>query len=463
MGLSTHTSNGSQGRTVRLGAGAGFSGDRIDPAAELAQHGDLDYLIFESLGERTVAQGQRRRQSSPEMGYDPLLVPRIEAVIDAALAHGTTIITNGGSAHPLAAAEAVRHALVAKGVARTVRIAVVTGDDVVDAVRRADPMVWESGTNVSVSADPLVSANAYIGAEALLPALSTQADIIITGRCADPSLYLAPLMHEFGWETSDLERLGRGTCVGHLLECAGQLTGGYFADPVTKPVPGLARLGFPFADVDQDGHAWVSKLADSGGIVDTRTCREQLLYEVHNPAAYLTPDVTADFSSVRFTDAGPDRVHVTGASGSPRPDQLKVSLGFDGGWIGDGEITYCGLRARLRAELAAEIVTQRMQKIHGAAPESLTVEFIGMGSAFRSAPASATVEEPLEVRLRVSGRFKTRAQAQMIGREVESLYTNGPAGGGGVRSRAEKVIAIRSASLNRHAVHTAVETLEVPA
>lgn len=462
MGVSKKTPQGHV-QTVRLGAGAGFSRDRIDPAVELARHGNLDYLVFESLGERTVAQGHLRHQSAQDTGFDPLLVARIDAVIESTLAHGTTIITNGGSAHPLAAAEAVRKALSCKDLSRSVRIAVVTGDDVVDSVRHLDPIIWETGAAVSATDDPLVSANAYIGAEALLPALSTGADIIIAGRCADPSLYLAPLMHEFGWRDSDLDFIARGTCVGHLLECAGQLTGGYFADPLTKPVQGLARLGFPFADVDQKGNAWVGKLSNSGGTVDTRTCREQLLYEVQDPSAYLTPDVTADFTTVTLTDAGEDRVHVAGASGHQRPSTLKVSLGFDGGWIGDGEITYCGLRARSRAELAAEVVTQRLHEVHQIATEELTVEFIGMGSAFRSSPASAPSAEPQEVRLRVSGRFATQSQAQLVGWEVESLYTNGPAGGGGARSHAEKVIAIRSASIARNAISTAVETLEVPA
>ncbi|HLR45135.1 MAG TPA: acyclic terpene utilization AtuA family protein [Brevibacterium sp.] len=449
---------------IRLGAGAGFAGDRIDPAVELAQYGDLDYLIFECLGERTVAAGQSRRREDPGTGYDPLLVARIGAVIDYTLAAGTTIITNGGSANPLAAADAVATMLSGRRLSRSVTIAAVTGDDVTDAIRTIDPLVWETGKPVSVHATELLSANAYIGAEALLPALQRGVDILIVGRAADPSLYLAPMMHEFGWDAEDAELLGKGTCVGHLLECAGQLTGGYFADPGPKDVPGLARLGFPFADVSADGSAVVGKLERSGGLLDVRTCREQLLYEVHDPHAYLTPDVTADFSRVAFTAEAPDRVRVTGPTGSPRPQDLKVSLGFRGGWTGEGQISYAGPRAEARARLAADVVVERLQTVHGLSPDALTVELIGTGSAFRGAPGARGGSDTTipEVRLRVSGVLDTQEQAEAVRWEVESLYTNGPAGGGGARGTVTEVVAIRAASLPREAVPTSVHIQEVP-
>lgn len=451
-------------KQIRLGAGAGFAGDRIDPAVELARYGDLDYLIFECLGERTVATGQQRRRLDRGSGYDPLLVARIRAVIDHTLAAGTTIVTNGGSANPVAAANAVATMLRDRGVSRPVRIAAVTGDDVIDTIRTVDPLVWETQEPVSAHATDLLSANAYIGADALVPALQQGADIVIAGRAADPSLYLAPMMHEFSWTASDIELLGKGTCVGHLLECAGQLTGGYFADPGPKDVPGLARLGFPYADVGSDGSAVVGKLERSGGLLDERTCREQLLYEVHDPHAYITPDVTADFSRVEFAAEAPGRVRVTGASGAPRPADLKVSLGFRGGWTGEGQISYAGPRAEERARLAADVVVERLQSVHGITADALTVELIGTGSAFRGAPGArggTDVTVP-EVRLRVSGVLETWDQAEAVRWEVESLYTNGPAGGGGARGTAAEVVAIRAASLPREAVETDVHTQEVP-
>lgn len=446
--------------SIRLGAGAGFSGDRIDPATELAAHGELDYLIFECLGERTVAQGHLRRRHHPDAGYDPLLVSRVTAVIESAIAQGTTVITNGGSANPSAGAAAVQTALAAMPLPRPVTIAAVHGDDVLDMVRSHNPIVWETNHPVSTSEEELVSANAYLGAEAILPALEKQADVIITGRVADPSLYLAPMVYEFGWSLQDFHHLGRGTAIGHLLECAGQLTGGYFADPVTKPVPGLARLGFPFADVQADGAAEFSKLERAGGLVDTRTCREQLLYEVHDPHAYLTPDVTADFSAMTFQQVEAHRVAAEGATGRQRPEELKVSLGFRGGFSGEGQITYAGPRAEERAQVAGDVVVERLQQVHQVSAENLTVELIGTGSSFRRAPGSGTHTPAPEVRLRVSGHFPFREQAQAVGWEVEALYTNGPAGGGGARTSTSEVVAIRSASLPRDAVSHDVQILE---
>ncbi|MER7605737.1 acyclic terpene utilization AtuA family protein [Nocardioides sp. NPDC127503] len=443
------------GLVIRLGAGAGFAGDRIDPAVELARDGELDYLVFECLGERTVAAGQLRRLADPDDGYDPLLEARMRAVLPVIEPGRTRIITNAGAAHPVAAGRRV--AAVAQALGRPTRVAVVTGDDALEAVRRLDPVVWETGEPLSRCPDELVSANAYLGAEGIRQALADDPDVVVTGRVADPALYLGPLQHEYGWATDDWQRLAAGTVVGHLLECAGQLTGGYFADPGTKPVPGLARLGFPFADVRPDGTATLGKLDGSGGRLDVRTATEQLLYEVDRPEAYLTPDVVADFSGVSFHQAGPDRVEVAGANGNARPDDLKVTLGFRGGWLGEGQISYAGPRALARAELAAEIVRERLADVHGIAPEAFGVELIGAGAAFRGlAPAT----EPLEVRLRVTARATDAAQARTVGWEVESLYTNGPAGGGGARTGVQQTLVVRSCLVPRDLVSPTVTLME---
>lgn len=440
---------------IRLGAGAGFAGDRIDPAVELARDGELDYLVFECLGERTVAAGQLRRLADPDDGYDPLLEARMRAVLPVIEPGRTRIITNAGAAHPVAAGRRVVG--VARALGRPTRVAVVTGDDALEAVRRLDPVVWETGEPLSRCPDELVSANAYLGAEGIRQALTDEPDVVVTGRVADPALYLGPLQHEYGWAPDDWPRLAAGTVVGHLLECAGQLTGGYFADPGTKPVPGLARLGFPFADVRPDGTATLGKLDGSGGRLDVRTATEQLLYEVDRPEAYLTPDVVADFSGVSFRHAGPDRVEVAGANGTARPDELKVTLGFRGGWLGEGQISYAGPRALARAELAAEIVRERLAVVHGIAPEAIGVELIGAGAAFRGlAPAT----EPLEVRLRVTARTTDAAQARTVGWEVESLYTNGPAGGGGARTGVQQTLVVRSCLVPRDLVSPTVTLME---
>lgn len=441
---------------VRVGAGSGFAGDRIDPALDLAERGKLDYLVFECLGERTVAAGHARRLRDGGTGYDPMLEARLRAVLPACRARGTAIITNAGAANPEAAGEVAARVAADLGLAG-LRVAVVTGDDVLAEVRKADPLVWETGQPVS-AADPPVSANAYLGADTVVEALAQDADLVITGRLADPSLYVGPLKHEFGWAADDYDILGRATLAGHLLECAGQLTGGYFADPVTKPVPRLAWLGFPFADVTADGVATFGKLAGSGGRLDVRTCGEQLLYEVDDPAAYLTPDVTADFSGVRFSQVGPDLVRADGAAGRPRPDELKVTLGYLGGWVGEGQISYAGPRCLLRAELAAEVVRERLGVLHGIGTDEIETEMIGAGAAFRGL---AVPGDPQEVRLRVAATVPSEERARIVGQEVEALYTNGPAGGGGARSSVSERIVVRSTLLPRKLVSARVDVREV--
>ncbi|MBB3665150.1 hypothetical protein FB384_004101 [Prauserella sediminis] len=441
-------------RTVRLGAGAGFAGDRIDPAVELARHARPDYLVFECLGERTVAAGHARRLADPAAGFDPLLAARLRGVLPHCHAAGTTVVTNSGAANPEAAGDCA--ARVAAEAGFGTRIAVVTGDDVLDLVRALDPVVWETGTPLSEIDDELISANAYLGAEPVADAVSAGADVVVTGRVADPALYLGPLRHEFGWDVDEHELLGKGTLVGHLLECAGQLTGGYFADPVTKPVPAPARLGFPFADVSSDGTAVLGKPDGTGGRLDRRTCGEQLLYEVDDPAAYVTPDVVADFSGVSFTEVGPDRVAAQGATGRPRPGGLKVTLGFRGGWLGEGQLTYAGPRCLDRARMAADIARERLVAVHGLPEEAIDVEYIGAGAALRGlAPAV----DPVEVRVRVSARVPSAEAAEAVGWEVESLYTNGPAGGGGARRSVTEVVAVRSCVVPREHVSPRVTVL----
>jgi hypothetical protein len=369
------------------------------------------------------------------------------AVLPHTCRAGTKVITNSGAANPEAAGALAAGIVTELGL--SARIAVVNGDDVLDALRRADPLVWETGAPLSACGDELISANAYLGADPVLSALKEGADVVITGRLADPALYLGPLRHVHGWDDADWDTLGAGTVVGHLLECAGQLTGGYFADPATKPVPDLARLGFPFADVAADGTAVLGKLPGTGGRLDTRTCAEQLLYEVDDPAAYITPDVTADFSGVTFTRTGEHQVRVDGAGGQRRPDQLKVTLGFVGGWLGEGQITYAGPRALDRAKLAADVVRERLVRVHGLDDDAVEVEYLGAGAAFRGLAAEVN---PLEVRLRVSARVPDTERATAVGWEVEALYTNGPAAGGGATKSTREVVAIRSCLLPRHLV-----------
>ncbi|WP_175946804.1 acyclic terpene utilization AtuA family protein [Burkholderia pyrrocinia] len=436
-------------RRVRIGAGAGYSGDRIEPAVELAEHGQLDYLVFECLAERTIAIAQQARRKDPALGYDPLLDARMRAVLPVAVPKGVRIVSNMGAANPRAAAQRTARIAQSLGIAG-LKVAAVEGDDVLDVVLRGAFRFEESGDEVAAYRDRIVSANAYLGAAPIVDALAAGADVVLTGRVADPSLFAAPLIHAFGWRMDDWDTLGQATVVGHLLECAGQVTGGYFADPGYKDVPDLARLGFPIGEVAADGSVAITKVAHAGGRVSAATCKEQLLYEIHDPARYLQPDVVADFTRVAVAEEATDRVRVTGGHGTERPDALKVSVAYVDGYIGEGQISYGGPGALERARLALDIVRERLA-LTGVAATELRFDLIGVDSLYGDA-TQVVRGEPAEVRVRVAGRAASADEAARIGNEVETLYTNGPAGGGGAFKSTREVIAVQSVLLPRAAV-----------
>jgi hypothetical protein len=435
-------------RTIRIGSGAGYSGDRIEPAVELVERGDIQYLAFECLAERTIALAQQARLADPAGGYDPLLTARFEAVLAGCVARGIKIISNMGAANPKGAAAEVARIARKLGI-EGLKIAAVTGDDVLDLVRAGDyPLLERPGTVAELNG-AVISANAYIGVEPIVAALADGADVVITGRVADPALFLAPLVHEFGWSIEDYDTLGKGTVVGHLLECAGQVTGGYFADPGYKDVADLARLGFPLAEVSEDASAIITKAPGSGGLVSLASCKEQLLYELHDPTRYLQPDVVADFSSVKLEAAGHDRVAITGGTGTRRPDTLKVSVGYLDSFIGEGQMSYAGAGALARAKLALEIVRERL-KLTGVKTTEIRFDIIGVDSLYRG--PKDDLAQPTDVRIRVAGRTETMAEAIRIGNEVETLFTNGPAGGGGASKTARQVLAVVSTLVPRELV-----------
>lgn len=435
---------------LRIGSGAGFQGDRFEPAIVLADQGNLDYLVLECLAERTIALAQKSKLDNPALGYDAFLARRLEPLLPLIKKRGIRLVTNMGAANPQSAGRAIID--MARQMRLPIKVAVVTGDDVL-ARLQPDTRVIESGRALRTYAN-VISANAYLGVEAMLPALASGADVIITGRVADPSLFLAPIAYHFGWRLDDWMRLGQGTVVGHLLECAGQITGGYFADPGKKDVPDLAHLGFPLAEVQPDGSAVIAKVAGTGGAINLATVKEQLLYEVTDPAAYVTPDVVADFTQVRIEAIGKDRVRVSNGIGRARTETYKVSIGYQAGFRGEGEISYAGQNALARAELAGRVIDERLREDF----PDLRLDYIGCSSVHRKSFAPSTV--PYEVRLRAAALAATRTRAERIGEEVEALYTNGPAGGGAARKYVTEVIGIISTLLARGAVAGEVTVLE---
>jgi hypothetical protein len=439
---------------INIGCGAGFSADRLDPACALAASGRVEYLVFECVGERTLAHGHRDRMLNPERGYNTLLFARMRALLPICRDTGTRIVTNMGTANPKAAAQAT--VAVARNLGLDgLRIAYVEGDDVTDRIS-PDLALLEGNATVGDIGRPLVGANAYLGVEHLLGAIETEADVVITGRFADPAIFMAPLVHRFGWRLDDWDRLAAGTLAGHLLECGMQVTGGYFADPPYKEVPDLAHCGFPLAEVDESGAFVVTKLDSAGGVVDGRTVREQLCYEVHDPAAYLTPDVVADFSNVTIEEIGPDRVRVEGARGRARPDTLKVTVGFDGGFQGEAGISYSGPGAQDRARLVRDILDERLNRFLRL-PGRLRIDLIGMNSIHATAIERAT--DTQDVRVHVTFAAGDRDPVETVMWEVESLLCCGPAGGGGFRGQITPKVETRSALIPRDMIELRCEVL----
>ena len=413
---------------------------------------------MECLAERTIALAQKRKIKDPTKGYDPLLERRIESLLPALVKNKVTLITNMGAANSMEASRKVVE--IAKKLKLKIKVAAVTGDDVFEKLD-ASAIALETNEPLHNSGE-LISANAYLGVEGILKALEANANVIITGRVADPSLFLAPMIFEFGWSTNDYNLLGKGTVIGHLLECAGHITGGYFADPVKKPIDGLHKLGHPFADVTKEGSAIIRKVEDTGGVVNLQTVKEQLLYEVINPHEYFTPDVVADFTSVKLKEIGKDQVEVTGGHGKAKPDNYKISVGYKAFFLGEGEISYAGQAALERATLAGEIIAKRFAEgsvISDHPITDLRIDYIGLTSVHRT-DFKTTSSSPYEVRLRVAGKAQTLEDAALIGEEVESLYTNGPAAGGGVRKLVNEVVGIVSTLIERTELEADVTIIE---
>ena len=437
--------------TLAVGCGAGFSGDRVDAGAPvvrtLVERGGACALIFENLAERTLATQQLARRADPALGYEPLLELELRPVLADCLAHGITIVGNFGAANPDGAAQLIGRLARELGLPAP-RVAVVRGDDLSDAGGRAIVRDHLAG---SFDAGRFVCANVYQGAFEIAGAIRAGAQIVVTGRVADPSLTLGPAIAHFGWRQDQWDQLAGATMAGHLLECGAQVTGGYFADPGMKDVPGLDDVGFPIAEIAADGSCTVSKALRTGGLVDERTVKEQLLYEVHDPAAYITPDVVADITGATVVQVGPDRVRLSGVRGHPRTATLKANVFFDGGWFGEGEISYAGPNAEARARLAMDVMQKRMGQ-HLA----LRFDLIGVASILgddgNRQLGAAPVGASTDIRMRVAGQHQDLPVIERLLRELTALWTGGPAGGGGVRVAKRQRLSTQSCLIARERV-----------
>ena len=446
----------------RVACAAGFSGDRTDVAKplveELLRYGGSSCLIFECLAERTLALAQLERHQNPELGYEPLLSEMLEPVLADCVKGGIPIIGNFGAANPEGAARLIAAMAKQKGLPN-IRIAIVQGDDISAPEFRSQLETFLSPDDQkTLTQSSLVSANVYLGAREIAEALVAGAQVVVTGRVADPALTVGPLMAYFKKDWTDWDFLGAATMAGHLLECGAQVTGGYFADPGLKDVLGLANLGFPIIEFDIQGNICVTKPSSSGGLVNRMTVTEQLLYELHDPENYLTPDVTADITQAQIHDLGSNRVEVVGVRGHPRPSTLKANVCIDGGWLAEAEISYAGLNAYGRAQLAGQIIRERLSDLN------LRIDFIGSSSIFNSdigeGPQLTSKDGFEDIRMRVATAHNEKNQAQRVCREVAALYTCGPAGGGGVRTSLKPRLNTLVCFIPRDLVHASYQFLK---
>lgn len=422
---------------MHIGNAAGFSVDRMDvggPVADsLIASGKPAALFYETLAERTLAIAQRERRANPEKGYTPDLAGFVGPVLKRCVENGVPIIGNFGAANPMGAAKRL-HALAKTQGISGLQVAVVDGDDLRENIRGLQTQQWGEEKPLDLANMEILAANVYMGSQPIADALDQDPHVVVTGRVTDSALTLGPLMQHFGWAADDWDKMAAGVLAGHLLECGSQITGGYHADPGRKNVSGLAEVGFPIAEVEEDGSLVITKPVGSGGVVNTRTVKEQILYELDDPGNYLTPDVTLDITDVEVEQIGPDRVRVSGARGKPAPDTWKVTISVDGGWLGEGEISYAGPNALARAKLAAQTMRERIDVL--GLDCDLRTDLIGTVSIHDGDTGELTQSyegEPQEVRMRAAANAHDEATAALVAREVESLYCDGPAGGGGVR------------------------------
>jgi hypothetical protein len=448
-------------KTLRIGSGAAWWGDRVEPAALNAERGELDYLCFETMAEATVSAAQVRMRRDPTFpGYDTYLDDRMRAVLPACMRNGTRIVSNQGWVNPTAAARRIVELLQELGI-HGVKVAAVGGSLITERVLDLADTILETGAPTAGLAPTLISAEAYQGAEPIVEALKAGARIVVTGRVADPSIFMAPMMFEFGWDPLDHERLGAGNGIGHLLECGAQVTGGYFSDPGFKDVPEPWNFGFPIAEVEANGDVVITKVAGTGGAVTLRTVKEQMLYEVHDPANYLTPDAVVDFTAARLEQVGPDRVRVTGLTGKPRTPTLKVSIGCTEGFIGEDMFFYAGPGALRRAQLAKKVLEERF-KIVRLDAEDVRIDFLGL-NAIHGEATPADAPEPYEIAVRVAARTRTRAEAVKVGREVDGMAVSGIAHTGKRvphQDRFREVIGVWSALVPREQITPTIDYFE---
>jgi hypothetical protein len=442
---------------IRIGNGQGFWGDWLEAPVRLVEDGPLDYLILDYLAEVTMSILQKQKAANPERGFASDFPPLIGRISRHLREKKIRVVANAGGVNPVACAKAVLAA------APGLRVAVVLGDDVFG---RLDELMaqghqmrdMDTGRPLSTVRDRILSANAYIGAFPLAEALATGADVVVAGRSTDTALALAPMIHEFGWSPLDYDKLAAGTIAGHLLECGAQVTGGN-CQVDWQNMPDLANIGYPIVEAEADGTFVLTKHTGTGGRVNLHSVKEQLLYELGDPTRYLTPDCTADFTSIHLSDDGENRVRVSGIRGGERPPTLKLSISFADGWKAMGTLVYTWPDALQKARRADEIVRERLRKL-GLRFDEIHTEFFGVNACH--GPVAPPIADPAEVQLRMGVRGHDKEAVDRFTRELIPLVLSGPPGATGYgdgRPRLREIVAYWPALLPREEISTRVEVI----
>jgi hypothetical protein len=443
-------------RVVRVAAGQGFWGDWLEAPRRQVEGGPVDYLMLDYLAEVTMSILQKQKERDPSLGYARDFIGAMESVFRAVADRGVRVVANAGGVNPIACASAVHEAARRHGVADRIRIGVVTGDDLLprldELLSRGHALAnMETGEPLSAIRDRVLSANAYLGARPIVEALEQGANVVITGRSTDTALTMAPLMHEFGWKPDDWNRLAAGIIGGHIIECGAQCSGGNCLYD-WRSIPDLADVGYPIVEAREDATFYITKHPHTGGRISRHTVIEQLVYEMGDPREYITPDVIADFTSIRVDDAGVDRVLVHGITGKPPTDKLKVSIAYRAGFKALGTLVYAWPDAIEKARAADRVLRGRLERL-GLRFDEIHTEFLGanathghLGGEGRDAP---------EVQLRIGVRAEERAPVERFTREIAPLVLNGPpsvTGFAGGRPKTEEVVAYWPALIDKREI-----------
>jgi hypothetical protein len=449
---------------VRVAAGQGFWGDDLDAPRRQVEGGPVDYLMLDYLAEVTMSILQKQKERDPAMGYARDFVGAMESVLPAVTGRGVKVIANAGGVNPPACAAAVKAVAEKNGASGKLTIGVVTGDDLLgrlDELIRAGHSLsnMDTGEPLSTVRDRVLSANAYIGSVPIVEALGKGANVVITGRSTDTALTMAPLRHEFGWGATSWDQLAAGIVAGHIIECGAQCSGGNCLYD-WRSIPDLANVGYPLVEARSDGTFVVTKHPNTGGRVSVPTVTEQLVYEMGDPHSYITPDVVADFTTIRLAPDGENRVRVSGIKGRPPTDKLKVSIAYRSGFKAVGTLVYAWPDALEKAQLADRVLRERLDRL-GLHFDHVLTEFVG-ASATHGRLAGDQHDAP-EVQLRFGVRGSDKAAVERFTREIAPLVLNGPpsvTGFAGGRPKVEEIVAYWPALIDKTVVQTRVELVK---